>query len=174
MIKIITTAHICWLFRLLCVLLLINGKGLAAPSTPTADFIDHGEGIVTHKLTGFMWKRCVEGQTWNNNTCTGTYATYTHAQALRLPSTYGWRSGWRLPTLKELRTIMAQENFNPTINTKVFPKTPATAFWTATVDDNARYGAWNVSFFSGIQHYDLKTEAFAVRLMRVVTDPKKR
>ena len=40
-------------------------------STPDRDFEDAGDGMVLHKPTGLIWKRCAEGQTWDGLTCTG-------------------------------------------------------------------------------------------------------
>ena len=49
-----------WLLGFL--LLLITPLALAAPSTPTEDFTENGDGTVTHYKTGLIWKRCVEGR----------------------------------------------------------------------------------------------------------------
>src|SRR5579872_3251290 len=38
-------------------------------STPTSDFTDNGNGTVTHKVTGLMWKKCVQGL--SGAACTG-------------------------------------------------------------------------------------------------------
>ncbi|MFI3135304.1 MAG: DUF1566 domain-containing protein [Methylococcaceae bacterium] len=166
MIKIIITVGLI-LRRLLCLLLLSsNGVALAVPATPTDEFIDHGNGTVTHKITGLMWKRCAEGQVWNGKTCTGTYATYTYDQALKITSTFGRHKNWRLPDITELSTIVAQEKSDPMINTTIFPEPPSTWFWTASVSADYPYGAWNISFFNGDRHYDVKSEHFAVRLVR--------
>lgn len=147
-------------------LLDINGLVLSAPTTKADDFTDHGNGTVTYKITGLMWKVCAEGQTWEGSACKGAYATYTHAQALKITSTFAGHTDWRLPNLNELSTIVAQEKQDPTINTAVFPKSPATWFWTTSVSDNDLYGAWNISFFNGDHHYDSRSEHFAVRLVR--------
>ncbi len=113
-----------------------------------------------------MWKRCAEGQVWSNNTCTGAYANYTHNQALKITSNFARHTDWRLPDLSELSSILAQEKYDPAINTTVFPRPPSTWFWSASVFTDYPYGAWNVSFFNGDHHYDLKKERFAVRLVR--------
>jgi hypothetical protein len=98
----------------------------SAPTTPTADFIDNGDGTVTHKTTGLIWKRCAEGQTWAGGTCTGS------------PSKFNWdkanapKSGdWRLPTIVELSSIVERDASYPAINTTIFPNTPASGFWSA-------------------------------------------
>lgn len=163
MIKIIIALGL-MLRSLLCWLLLgMSGLALATTTTPTEGFTDNGDGTVTHKITRLIWKRCAEGQIWAGSACTGIYATYTYDQALKITSSFGRKTDWRLPNREELSIIVARENNNPAINTTIFPNTPATWFWSASASDP--YGAWNISFFNGEHHYDLKHEHFAVRLV---------
>lgn len=53
------------------------------PSTPDRDFSDAGGGMVLHKPTGLIWKRCAEGQTWNGTTCTGEPLLFTWRGAFK-------------------------------------------------------------------------------------------
>ncbi len=46
-------------------------------ATPNMDFEDAGPGMVLHKATGLIWKRCVEGMTWNGSRCADTPAMFT-------------------------------------------------------------------------------------------------
>ncbi len=40
------------------------------PATaPASRFSDNGDGTATDTLTGLLWKRCSEGQTWDGATC---------------------------------------------------------------------------------------------------------
>lgn len=52
-----------------------------ARSTPDHVFSDAGAGMVLHKPTGLIWKRCAEGQTWNGTTCTGEPKLYLWSEA---------------------------------------------------------------------------------------------
>ena len=56
-------------------------QGGAARSTPDHHFSDAGAGMVLHKPTGLIWKRCAEGQTWSGMTCTGEPALYLWSEA---------------------------------------------------------------------------------------------
>ncbi len=153
---------------ILCLLLLCGSRLVfAAPSTPTSDFVDRGDGTVTHKITGLIWKRCAEGQTWEDNNCIGTTILYTYDQAMKLVSNFALKNAWRLPSVDELEGIVERENNNPAINAEIFPNTLPTWFWSSSVNISAPYGAWNVSFFNGRNHFDLKPSKFAVRLVRV-------
>lgn len=40
-------------------------------STPSSDFADAGPGMVLHRPTGLIWKRCSEGSVWNGEGCSG-------------------------------------------------------------------------------------------------------
>jgi hypothetical protein len=58
-------------------------------------------------------------------------------------------SGWRLPTVKELRTIIDYSQVNPSIDSTAFPSTPATLFWSSSPYVGSPSGAWGVAFDYG-------------------------
>lgn len=97
-------------------------EGFVSP-TPTADFIDHQDGTVTHRTTGLMWQKCVLGQTYSNGSCSGEATAYMLSTALDLAANYtaAGYSDWRLPNAKELYSIVDDSCANPAINTEVFP-----------------------------------------------------
>jgi hypothetical protein len=88
-------------------------------------------------------------------------------------------SGWRLPTVKELLTIVDVTRQNPTIDLRAFPGTPATApnagedwgpFWTSTeVAGDPSLTMWVVNFYNGYPiagSYGLKSALNYVRCVR--------
>ena len=96
-------------------------------TTPTEDFVIHDDDTVTHVKTGLMWKRCVEGQTINNNVCEGvTTNAFDWQEALTTAknSTFAEYSDWRAPNVKELMSIIERQCGSPAINSTVFPNTP--------------------------------------------------
>jgi hypothetical protein len=141
----------------------------AAPTTPTSDFIDNGDGTVTHKTTGLIWMRCAMGQTWDKATsnCTGTAATYTWDEAKALKTTFAGKSDWRLPNMAELVTIVERENVNPAINTTLFPNMLSNYFWSSSPYANGSNDAWIVNFSYGDGDYGSKGLNSAVRLVRM-------
>ena len=76
----------------------------------------NGDGTITDKKTNLMWKRCVEGLS-GSDCMTGTATTYDWQAALDLAdnSLFGG-ADWRLPNIKELRSLAAYDRYNPTIN----------------------------------------------------------
>ncbi len=58
-------------------------------------------------------------------------------------------TGWRLPTLKELQTIVDYSQSNPSIDSTFFPSTPGSAFWSSSPLAGSSSDAWYVFFFHG-------------------------
>ncbi|MBS4098469.1 MAG: DUF1566 domain-containing protein [Sulfuricella sp.] len=117
---------------------------------PTADYIDNGDGTVTHKITGLTWKRCAEGQNWTGATCGGAAQAYPWAAVTGLVT-----NGWRLPSVEQLLTIVEMGHGSPTINPVVFPNTPAYDFWTDSPYDSYSGYAWVVGFYNGIANHNV-------------------
>lgn len=137
------------------------------PSTPINRFINNDDGTVTDKVTGLTWKRCSEGLSGNG--CEkGTAATFTWEEALKTAATssFAGKNDWRVPTIKELGSIIERQCTMPAINEIVFPATPTMSFWSSTpYIGNANF-AWNVYFPYGISDGNEKNYKFFVRLVR--------
>ena len=112
--------------------------GLLGLSRPSTDYSNSGAGTVAHTPTGLIWKRCSEGQTWTGSTCSGSATTYTWDQAVALTSNFSGNSDWRIPTEEELISLVDYTipYPGPTINATWFPNTPASDFWSASVNAN--------------------------------------
>ncbi|MEQ1838184.1 MAG: DUF1566 domain-containing protein, partial [Candidatus Nitrotoga sp.] len=112
---------------------------------------------VTDQNTGLIWRRCPEGMTYSNNTCTGAANKFTHEEALRQAATQasGSGMGWRLPTLKELLSQTKRTLSNVKVDSVAFPATPPGQYWTASRDGRLNYHlsknyAWTVDFTPGL------------------------
>lgn len=142
-------------------------------STPSQRFIILDGGIVKDRLTGLQWQRCAMGQTWEEGQC-------KEDRKKQVRSWFTWQGakdqvtyiqhhekfkGWRIPSRKELESILEVACTDPTINTTIFPNAPAWPFWAATEMESSSDYAWTVDFETGESITQLKeTASFYVRL----------
>jgi len=135
-------------------------------STPTADFVDNGNGTVTDKKTGLMWKQCSEGLS-GAGCATGSATIYTWQGALQNGAGSGFAgfTDWRVANKKELNSIVEVQCFNPSINATIFPAASG-FYWSASPYAGAAPFAWGVNFYNGRDGTDLKGNNFYVRLVR--------
>ncbi len=104
-----------------------------------ARFINNRNGTITDTLTGLMWQQKTAGP-------------MTHQEALDycIKLSLGGYSGWRLPNIKELQSLVDYTRYNPAIDTSAFLRIISfTYYWSSTTDANNMYYAWYISFFSG-------------------------
>ena len=137
-------------------------------SAPDSRFSANGDGTVTDKATGLIWKQCAEGLSGADCT-TGNATPFTWQAALQraAEADFAGSSLWRLPNKKELDSLVEQRCYNPAINNRIFSNTPTDkVFWSSSSNaDNAGL-AWIVNFNNGSLNYYGKDSANYVRLVR--------
>ena len=112
-------------------------------------FVDNGDGTIKDKQTGLTWQKCSIGQN-NDSTCSGTASTVNWLTALTSCSGLSLAGKtWRLPSIKELETIIDTTVSVPPINTTFFPSTPTANYWSSTTLASATAGAWAGNFNNG-------------------------
>ncbi|PAT35892.1 DUF1566 domain-containing protein [Vandammella animalimorsus] len=137
----------------------INGKPGQFEVVPES----HG-AEVRDTATGLVWRRCSEGQSWSGTSCVGTFSRMTYDEAMAHAE--GQPDG-RLPSLKELQTLVNRDCTNPAIDTDTFPNTPGTWYWTRTPYAGSSADAWIVGFSEGgFADYYYQNFRGAVRLVR--------
>lgn len=113
-----------------------------------AYLIDSANGTVTDTRSGLMWDRCARGQS-GPGCATGTATTLIWQGALDAAATSGTYKGFndgRLPNVEELRSLVEQCRFLPTINEFAFPNTVDISFLSASPIAAYPFRAWGVSF----------------------------
>ena len=139
-------------------------------STPTAAFVDHGDGTVTDSRTGLMWMKCPLGLS-GAGCATGSAQAYTWRQALEAAqgSRFAGYDDWRLPNIKELSSLVERRCYGPAINLEVFPGMGGdkSYVWSSSPGANDSDGAWNVEFKYGFSAGIFNRDyAFGLRLVR--------
>lgn len=134
-------------------------------TTPTVRFTVNRDNTVTDNATGLIWMRCSLGQS-GRDCHVGTAQTYTWAGALNEVANN--HSGWRLPNIKELASIVELRCKRPAINMEVFPKTERANYWSSSPSGN-EYGknlSLLVNFSQGNVSSNAKSDNYYVRLVR--------
>jgi hypothetical protein len=108
--------------------------------------VNAGAGIVTDNVTGLVWQRTVG---WDE-----TIDMVTYCQSLNLG---GWSSGWRVPTMKELESLVDVRGHNPAMDTTAFPGAQTQIYWSSTPLANGTQNTLIVDFLDGSTGYKNNT-----------------
>ena len=115
---------------------------------------------VHDKQANLTWQRCAVGQRWEQSSgCIGTPRKFTFDEAQALSG-----AKWRVPSIEELQSIVAEYCSEPAVDDVLFPNTPSEPFWS-----NAFYSpmAFYVSFRNGSSNPTYYSDSrYNVRLVR--------
>jgi len=140
-------------------------------SKPSHHLVDNGDATVTDLATGLMWQQCSLGQN-REAVCDGEVTSLTWQQALQAAADLNAQGGlaghsdWRLPNVKELRSLVDEACFEPAINPDHFPNTASVQYWTSTPNAYIVDCTWRVSFDTGTADFFYRDTLHAVRLVR--------
>lgn len=143
-------------------------------STPTSRFTINNDGTVLDNKTGLMWKQCLEGKSGSDCATGINPASYYNWQtALQVPEALNAGAGfagyndWRLPNIKELRSIVEAKCFDPAINLTVFPNNLTDfSVWTSTPSAYSITAAWKVRFETGETYEPFRFNTLHILLVR--------
>jgi len=96
-----------------------------------------------------------------------TYATSTYPAAMNASNRCGYNTGWRLPTRRELFSIVHKGRLIPAIDLDYFPATVTLQYyWSADTYAPSPTYAWAANFWDGDAYANSKTLNRFVRLVR--------
>lgn len=75
-------------------------------------------------------------------------------------------SDWRMPTIKELESIVHYGRVAPAIDTSFFPNTPSSYVWSGSPYASHTSYAWGVHFYNGSSGTNYRSNGSHVRLVR--------
>ena len=88
----------------------------------------------------------------------------TYCENLILPP--GGYTDWRLPDVKELRSIVDNSRYDPAIYTEFFPGTETDYYWWTSSSFLWNDSAWFVAFYNGYTYINSKMDAYYARCVR--------
>lgn len=138
-----------------CTGTLVANTTATATGSPTTDW-----ACTKDNVTNLIWSLQRGFGDWT------TYATTTYPAAMNIAGRCGFTTGWRLPTRRELISIVHYGTFQPAIDSAYFPGTGLVQYWSADTLVNNPANAWVVYSDYG-STYDLsKAVTDYVRLVR--------
>ncbi|MEY4185605.1 MAG: hypothetical protein RIT02_639 [Planctomycetota bacterium] len=114
------------------------------------------DSTVTDQITGLVWQQQLNSQAM----------TWEQAQQYCSELVLGGHSDWRLPTIRELRSISDDRLAQPSLNPDIFSGADSIPCWSATTQMNRPERAWYTDFTSGLVTYRDKTEHMRVLAVR--------
>ncbi len=127
-----------------------------SPFGPGPRLHDDGDGTVTDQITGLVWQKVGPGSamSWEE--------ALKYCGELRLAG----HDDWRLPNIKELRSINDDRKVQPSLDRSSFPQAQAASYWSSTSQCNHPERAWFVDFATGLVTYADKPERQLVLAVR--------
>lgn len=124
--------------------------------TITTRFLDNGDGTVLDRLTDLTWEKSIKATavTWED--------AILYCEGLNL----GGNSDWRLPNIKEIRSLSDENKVQPSVNNTSFNGVTITKYWSSTSLPNQTTKAWYLDNNFGITTYDVKTATHSVWAVR--------
>ena len=128
--------------------------------------------VVADMVTRLLWQGCSAGQ--KGSACSGDASMMDWKSSLAHCEKLSWggKDDWRLPNVKELRSLVDTGKRSPAIDDKMFPNTPyygakltsnnAGQFWSSTARSYNDFALY-VGFGSGFSHFYKQPEGRHVR-----------
>jgi len=138
------------LYRLRALFLCLVLLNTSAWATPLKV---NNNGSVTDLATGLIW------QLQDDNISRSQAGALLYCSELSLAG----NSSWRLPSIKELSSIVDRRTSSPAIDHTVFQVNSSSSYWSGSADASNSDLAWRVVFDGGRTFSADKTNVFYVR-----------
>lgn len=124
---------------------------VALLSLGQAEFSQTSNGTVKDSQTKLEWQ-----DSYKDNTVPylRMNKTISYCHDLKLDG-----EGWRLPNINELKSIVIDTQFAPSINSK-FDNTKNSYYWSSSSRSGATYYKWIVNFSNGITNFQLNNSSY--------------
>ncbi|MBH1988775.1 MAG: DUF1566 domain-containing protein [Myxococcaceae bacterium] len=146
-----------------CVRPLATNQPMDRYRDETGNMLSASSAQIKDIMTDLIWQRTLSGlYNWNSA------SAYCNQLAI---GSYGAGS-WRLPTIKELSTLLSVSipSPGPTINATVFSGTSQNAFWTSTLYSCNLFNAWTIYFdYAVVALSGISIPTLATRCVRTPT-----
>jgi chitodextrinase len=121
-----------------------------------AQFHDDGDGGITDARTGLTWQKADGGaKTWQD--------AVSYCEGLTLAG----KTDWRMPNVKEMRTIIDNTRQDPALDTTYFDlPSPNANYWSSTNVISRTSYAWILGMGSGAVGFEGESGSYAVRCVR--------
>jgi len=144
--------------RLILVIVLASVWTESVDASAPAGRFAKGQGTVLDTKTKLLWQQDTP------------QLTYSWSDAKSYCASVGTSlggSGWRLPTVRELQTLVDPSRMaDPRIDLTAFPSTPSAGFWTSSPVAGSPSSAWLVNFYDGFASVYDATTTVDVRCVR--------
>lgn len=116
---------------------------------------DDTSGVVADHATGLVWQ--------DNGSPTG--GMWDEAVLYCDTLSLGGYDDWRLPSIKELRTLVDRSRINSSID-PIFQNVTSDGYWSSTTYAGGSSDAWGVHFYDGVDYLSGKSYSGCVQCVR--------
>ncbi|SLM31416.1 exported hypothetical protein [Desulfamplus magnetovallimortis] len=120
---------------------------------PLDNLVINSEEVAEDIRTGAKWQREDDGvkRTWED--------ACQYCENLVLDG----ESGWRIPEIEELASIVDYTKYNPSISVDIFENTQSLWYWSGSSDADETDSAWYIDFYNGTIKSFTKSGEYHVR-----------
>jgi len=123
-------------------------------------FSRDSSGVVADSKSGLAWQ-----DDYSDNGGEIKKATWQDALVYCHELTLGGENDWRLPNIRELKSIVDDSKYNPAISS-IFQNVTSYYYWSSTTRVSDSSNAWFVHFYNGYDRWYSKTNEGRVRCVR--------